>query len=197
MTDWNAVSAHLSRISSAWEHAEQLDVSNEKMLLEGRARELAASPEEISDLIVRILTFSLAEEIFALPLHHSREIVPVSDWTPVPGTPSLLLGLFNLRGAILPLFDLRSVVGHTSQPAAFVPGSLAIVLGRDSAEVGFATDGVGKILMLEQDEILEAPDALRQERDFIQGITKDGVILLNGDKLLDDPRLFLGREATP
>lgn len=176
----------------------ECEAARERTLLEGRARELAVVQQEAvgDDSLTRAITFSLAGNGYAIPLHQTLEVVPVADCTPVPGMPSQLLGLFNLRGTILPLFDVRAVVGNAlTQEAMFHQGLRAIVLGRQGPELGFVTDGVDVIVELRPEDFISAPDTLRQGRDFVQGITKDGVVVVDGDMLLDDPRLILTRKS--
>lgn len=53
-----------------------------------------------------------AEE-YALPVRHVPEVADLGDITPVPGTPAQVLGIRNLRGEVLPVFDMASGLGTT------------------------------------------------------------------------------------
>jgi purine-binding chemotaxis protein CheW len=63
-----------------------------------------------------VLLIRLGDEWFALAATRIREIVRWREPTPVPGTPPALLGVFNLRGAIVPLVDPRMLL-NLQQPA--------------------------------------------------------------------------------
>ena len=60
------------------------------------------------------LTFTLGDELFALPLLDVREIIGRTEATPVPNMPSYLRGVFNLRGRVVPVIDLRQRLGMES-----------------------------------------------------------------------------------
>ncbi len=225
MTDWNEVLARLNRVSV--ERA--LDEENERRLLEERAQELASTREEEDVVTVRVLTFAVGSDRFGLQLGNTREIARLSDYTPVPGTPPRLLGLFNLRGTILPLFDLRLLLGPnattqtvetTREDDRVSPGAprrrrddtvrragvpamsvrrdtLAIVLGRDVAEFGLAVDSVGMIVTLREGDLLHSTLTGGAETRLIQALTTDGLLLLDSEMLLQDPRLQLRGVPTP
>src|ERR1700742_2185810 len=55
----------------------------------------------------KYLTFRLGKEEFGIQVLHVREIMGVQDITAVPGTPTHLKGVINLRGKIIPVVDLR------------------------------------------------------------------------------------------
>jgi len=57
-------------------------------------------------------SFWLGEAEFALPVNHVQEVVnPPSVYTPVPLSPPDLVSLFNLRGMVIPVVDLRRLLG--------------------------------------------------------------------------------------
>ncbi|MDW8234896.1 MAG: chemotaxis protein CheW, partial [Roseiflexaceae bacterium] len=58
-----------------------------------------------------ILLIRLADEIYALPSVHVREVGRYRAFTPVPGAPPILPGIISQRGVILPVVDLRLVLG--------------------------------------------------------------------------------------
>ncbi len=59
----------------------------------------------------RLLVFRVGEEHYGLPLENVREVERVTRVTPVPGAPRFVRGLVNLRGEILPLVDMRLLLG--------------------------------------------------------------------------------------
>ena len=50
-------------------------------------------------------------ETYALPIEHVQEAAELGTLTPVPGAPNSVLGVYNLRGEILPVYDLSAVLG--------------------------------------------------------------------------------------
>ena len=53
------------------------------------------------------LTFSLGSEVYAIPILRIREIIGITDITPVPRLAPHVRGVLNLRGKVIPVIDLR------------------------------------------------------------------------------------------
>ena len=81
-------------------------------LLKARARKLAQ--EEIkadSDLeILDVIVFCLASETYGIESAYVREVYPLKDFTPLPGTPPFVLGIINVRGQIISVVDPKKVL---------------------------------------------------------------------------------------
>ena len=58
-----------------------------------------------------LLVFRLAGEQYALPVPDVAEVVPRASLTRLPGAPDGILGMLRLRGALLPVVDLRTRLG--------------------------------------------------------------------------------------
>ncbi len=99
----------------------------------------------------RFVTFRLAEQLYALPAESIAEIIQLPAVTRVPHSPLALLGLANLRGAVLPLVSVRQLIGATDQ-AAQSGAAKAIVLGGMSP-VALAVDAVDSLVAVTEDAI--------------------------------------------
>lgn len=76
-----------------------------------RARRLAQPREEASRKAQEtMLAFRVGDERFLSGLSPLREVAPVQRVTPIPGLPSLFAGLCNVRGALVPVLDLRDLL---------------------------------------------------------------------------------------
>jgi purine-binding chemotaxis protein CheW len=60
---------------------------------------------------VQALLVPVHDEWYAIELTRVREVVPAPAPTPLPGAPDALLGIFNLRGEVVPLFDTALLLG--------------------------------------------------------------------------------------
>ena len=83
--------------------------------------------EEIdhSEDIIQLVGFVIGEEEYAVPILTIQEIIKPISWTRVPQTPAYILGVFNLRGSVIPLIDLRVKFGlgaknHNEETRFFV-----------------------------------------------------------------------------
>ena len=111
----------------------------------------------------------------------------------MPGTPDSLVGLINLQGEILAVFDLRSFFGLEKKGSTDL--SRVVVLGSDRAEFGVLVDAAQEVIALESDELLEPPGSVSGvAREYLRGVTKDALIVLDGAVLLRDARFYIHQE---
>jgi len=80
----------------------------------------------------------LGEESYAVPVEHVIEVAELGELSPVPGARSSVLGVRNLRGDVLPVFDLASVLGIAGDS---LPRWL-LITEHGSLRAGFAIDEV-------------------------------------------------------
>jgi purine-binding chemotaxis protein CheW len=88
----------------------------------------------------RACLFGLGGERFAIEIQRAREVVVVEELTTVPRAPAYLVGVANLRGYILPILDVRPLLGLASRPVG--RGSRVIVVDSGSGQVGIAIDAI-------------------------------------------------------
>jgi purine-binding chemotaxis protein CheW len=119
---------------------------------------------------------SVGGEAYALAVESVLEVAGLGDIAPVPGTPPAVLGVRNLRGEVLPVFDLATVFGIGS---ARDPKRL-LVAEHDGRRAGFAIEDVTDV-----GELAE-PDE-EAESELLRGAALDGGRLVG---VVDVPRLF-------
>lgn len=100
---------------------------------------------------LRFCLLSVGHERLAVDLSHVREVFRVESITPVPGMPSALVGVANLRGTVIPLADLRPVLGV---PRSSTP-KYAAVVRQGGEQVGILIDEVPEIRVLEPSDAAE------------------------------------------
>jgi purine-binding chemotaxis protein CheW len=137
------------------------------------------------------LTFQLADEFYGLEILKVREI---RGWEPVreiPNTPDFIKGALNLRGAIVPIVDLRERFGM--KKIDYSPVTVVIVLSlvdqTDDLVIGIVADAVSDVLDISKDEIRSAPNlGSKIDTRYMQGMYVNGsrmIMLLNVNKLLN------------
>jgi purine-binding chemotaxis protein CheW len=115
------------------------------------------------------VTFSAGGQSFSLDIAHVREIRRWSAVTPLPHAPQEVLGVMNLRGSVIPIFDLsaRFGLGHTPED----PRNVVVVAMIGNQTVGLLVEAVSEILSVDRTRIQETPD-IRSEmtRQSITGV---------------------------
>jgi purine-binding chemotaxis protein CheW len=103
-----------------------------------------------------VLVFRLGREEYAIDVDWVQEIRGYQGATRLPNSPKHVLGVSNLRGAIVPLVDLR--VGLGVGEATYQESTASIILSRAGRSVGIVVDGVSDVLQLQAGQALPAPD---------------------------------------
>lgn len=105
-----------------------------------------------------LLIFRLGEdaksntrEVFGMNVFKVREALIMPPITPMPGSPKHVLGVANIRGQIIPVIDLPSVVGCT--PSA---RNILLVTEYERSVQGFAVEEVDEIVRLEWGRVVSA-----------------------------------------
>ena len=164
----------------------------DRKVLSDRAAKLRAVPAASRDEVesVHALRFLLDEESYAVENGFVREVAPLPLVTPLPCVPPFVRGIINLRGTIVPLFDLRSILGL---PEAR-PGRRASVMLLQSPEneFGLLVDEILGIAEIPASSFQGPPPAIDGAgAEYLKGITVGGLALIDAGKLLADKRLVV------
>lgn len=115
------------------------------------------------------VTFAVGDEAFGFTMQSVREIIRIPNTVDVPLTPSALVGLANLRGAVLPILDLRTILGL---PAAEASEAQRVIVTDIGTPVGLIVD---KVL-----QVMQADESLIDKNSHVTGSVDtallDGVI---------------------
>ena len=133
---------------------------------------MAAKKAEAHSLLLQLVTFELFGEIFALPILDVREIIRMTDITPVPQAPGFVEGVINLRGQIIPVVDLRKRFGLSS--AELTDDSRVIVVELNSnIAIGLIVDAVREVERLPAEAINPPPALVAGSigSEYIKGIS--------------------------
>lgn len=103
--------------------------------------------------MIRAALVSLGGELFTIDLQNVREVFVVESITPVPGMPNGLVGVTNLRGSVVPLLDLRQMIGLPAE----TPLKYAVVVKHGNWQVGVLVDTVPEIRAFSKDQFIPAP----------------------------------------
>jgi purine-binding chemotaxis protein CheW len=134
----------------------------------------------------QIVAFRVGEEVFGLEIGNVREVIEYREVTPVPRAPEFVAGIISLRGAILPVVDLRKRIGM--EPTEPGPETVILVLEVDGRRVGLVADRILDILKAGPERALRTKERKgKVAQEYIREILKVEdrvVILLRVDKLI-------------
>ena len=152
-------------------------------------------------LIDQYLTFQLAGETYGVDILKVREI---KGWEPIrqlPNSPPYIKGVFDLRGVIVPIIDLRE--RFALDRVEYTPVTVVIIVSVTVQEecriMGIVADSVSDVLDVNPDMERAAPDlGACIDTRYIKGMAMASsmVMLLDVDKLLDVEELVLANSVT-
>ena len=137
------------------------------------------------------VVFRLGGEGYALEVLRVQEVLDMQALTEVPGGPRFLLGVINLRGHVVPVYDLRMGFGlsqDTTQTRAPCVLIVESTLGNDPQITGLLVDRVSDVLEFSPEEVQPPPQlGLGKASPFVRGLIRhqDGFLLV-----LDVDRVF-------
>ena len=170
-----------------------LTLEQKKQVLHERARVLAAetTPGAAQEETVRIVEFSLARERYAVEAVFVRGVHQVRRITPIPCTPSFVLGVINVHGRILSVIDLRSFFDLPQ--VVTEPKETVVVLRTDKLELGVAVDAVlGSQLLPVKAMKTTSLSRAKVRREYLRGIVEEQFCVLDVERILSDKRMIIG-----
>ena len=166
-------------------------------ILRERARVLAARPDvEIGPAgaadLLEILEFTLAGERYAVESSFVHGIHPLQGMVPLPCAPDCVLGMLNVRGQVVPVLGLRSMMGLEGE-GAFA----SVVLVHDADAVcGLPVEGHATVRLIARSSLQAGlPGIADMARRCISGIAEGGVTLLDIAGIFGHPRLVVAGDA--
>ena len=150
----------------------------------------------------QFLTFSLADDIFAIDVIKAKEVLDFSEVTRVPQTPDYMLGVINLRGSVVPVIDMRrkfkmNAADRTRNSCIVV---VEVDVDGEAVTVGALADSVREVIDLKPSQIEPAPRiGTRLNTEFIKGmgnLDDRFVIILDIDKVFSIDDLVMAKTIT-
>jgi purine-binding chemotaxis protein CheW len=192
-TDWAAVREGIRRAQLATESTLDLSPERARSVMDERARLLARppAPEPAPGEVLELLTFTLARERYAVEARYVRQILRITQLTPVPGAPEFIAGIVHVRGEIVAVIELGRFFGLP--PRGVTDLSRLLVLGQERDELGILADTADEMAAVRAGEILDASGTVTGiGREHLRGVTRQALIVLDAAALLRDERLFVG-----
>jgi purine-binding chemotaxis protein CheW len=139
-------------------------------------------------------SFHLDKTEIAIAVRAVQEVVNFPDRViPMPLAPEFLLGVFNLRGMIIPIINLKNLLKHSND--AIVPEQKVAIIDISGAKVGLIFDSTSEILRVAPDDVSEFKYVAENSHRIIKGAIK----LNDGERILQvlDTEALLTIENVP
>ena len=105
---------------------------------------------------MEFVTFQTGGQSYGLDIARVREIRRWGQVTPIPRAPTGVLGVMNLRGSVIPVYDLAARLGLP--PTAENPRNVIVVAMHANQTIGLLVESVAKIISIGRDMIQDASD---------------------------------------
>lgn len=180
--DWTEIRRRMELVELALSGREDMPPERIREVLKERARTLARPAALPVGGTVEVVTFALANEVYAIESRYVVEVFRLHDLSPLPGARPPTFGVTAWRGEVLTIFDLRSVLALPV--AALNDLDWVVVLGEERPAFGILADAVRGIATLTASGIGPPSEGLAVNRDYLRGVTSDAVLVLDAQKLL-------------
>lgn len=130
---------------------------------------------------IQLITFSIGQKLFGINILSIREILRDPEIDSLEKGPDFVNGVVRIRGAAYPVIDLKHRMGETRDPGQ---GShvWVMIANTEKYAAGFMVDAVSRILKINPDTILSAPDLVKvgMQRSYIRGMcdTETGMLVV-------------------
>jgi purine-binding chemotaxis protein CheW len=143
-----------------------------------------------SDETEEFVTFTIAGQLFGIPVLQIQDVLSSYQITPIPLAPPEITGSLNLRGRVVTAIDVRLRLGLSARPKE--AESMSIVAENEGELYSLMVDSVGEVLALSQsayERNLPTLDAkFRAFSDGIYRLDKQLLVVLDVNRLLDYER---------
>ena len=127
-------------------------------------------PVTEAENIIQLVAFVVGTEEFAVPILSIQEIIKPLEYTRVPGVPDYVLGVFNMRGWVVPLINLRLKFGLPYEKPT--EDTRYIVIRNQEDRAGFIIDHLTEAVRIKESDIDPTPEVITQDENLIYGVGK-------------------------
>ena len=147
---------------------------------------MATSDEKELRQEIQLACFRIGPELYALDIMRIKEIIRPQKLTPIPKAPSFIEGVINLRGAVIPVADMRK---RFDQPISEENSKNRIVVCSLAGQIiGLLVDEVTEVKRYGREEIAPAPQFIKgPQAEYFLGVARcddDLIMLIDLEKVL-------------
>ncbi|MFH1530376.1 MAG: chemotaxis protein CheW [Pseudomonadota bacterium] len=169
--------------------APEQDAATDAALLDDRARLLAKPVDDAADLgaELELVLFACGGARYGIETRFVHRVLPLPRLTTIAGIPSPFQGVMAWSGRILPVIALERLLEDVREAGSPAGGQL-LILGDEAPELGLPATRVDRVARVPEASIQSFGDT-GPHGALLVGICDDGSAVLDGRRLLDDPRI--------
>lgn len=164
--------------------------------MEATNKEIEEIQDKIGDVKTdeeQILSFVLGKEEYGVDILRVQEIKGWEKTTAIPNTPDYVMGVINLRGAVVPIIDLR--IRFKLENITYNDSTVVIILRSEDSTgsdkiIGLVVDGVSDVYSVNFKELQTAPSMSGTiNTEYVNGLATFAdkmVVILHTDQLIND-----------
>lgn len=195
--DWSKVRRRLEIANAAIEQAWTPKPEEALRILKARAEKLATENAPVGAVgkCIEVVEFILAQEHYAIESRFIRDVCPLEQLTPLPCTPSFVLGIVNLRGEVLSVIDIKKFFDLPEKGLTDL--NKVVVLEHGAMCFGVLADAIVGAHHIPVSDIQPSLPTLTGIRaDYLLGITSGRTVVLDAERLLADEKIVVREQVT-
>ena len=193
--DWDELHRRMAAVTASLEQGRSPSPEERKRILKERAKALAyTEKKKTMEETIEIVDFLLAKEHYGIESRYIHEVYPLKNYTPLPGVPSFVLGLLNVRGRIISVVDIKKFFDMPTRGISDL--NKVIIINDDYMEFGILADeilGVRNIAISGLSHPLQTLTGISGK--FVKGVTGERLVVLDAAKILADRNIVVHEEV--
>jgi purine-binding chemotaxis protein CheW len=165
-------------------------------ILQERARKISGKRSGnhlAQEEMITVVEFNLMPENYAIDEFFVSEVILLKELTTIPGVPSFVAGITNIRGKIISVVNLKIFLGITTKGITDL--NRIIVLKHKQMEFGILADSILGTKTINTSALSPAPITVQgAAAGFVKGITSDGMIVLDGGNILSTKSIIINQK---
>jgi purine-binding chemotaxis protein CheW len=194
--DWNEIKSRINSLEESLNQKIIMSPEEIRTILKARAQALALEKKNEPDQkdFIEVIEFRLASETYGIETKYIREVYPLKDFTILPGIPSFVIGIMNVRGQIISIIDLKKFFNLPEKGLGEL--NKVIIIHNKRMEFGILADIINGTRSFSLDEIQSSPVSTNEiGAEYLKGVTNDHIIILDAEKILEDEKIIIHQEA--
>lgn len=193
--NWNDIKNRVNSQQDLFNPKGVLPEEEKRLILKTRAKALAI--EKIDDPlqknIIEVVVFGLANETYGIESTFIREVYPLKDFTLIPGIPSFVLGIINVRGQIVSIVDLKKFFNLPIHSIGEL--NKIIIIRNYRMEFGVLADTIQGTCSIPIEQIQTPPISTNGiGGGYLKGVSNDHIIILDAERILNDENITIHHE---